>query len=383
MRAGCKNNNLGGENGKTLESDETRCGKVAKIKVCKECGVPLMVSRGQTWKDNGTIVQTKDPAHRMSFFEPEMLNGIFSRLESILGVPIDKIVIESKSNEAKEYVEKMLSPLVRKVARHIGSKIVGENLSRNGRAMGFGDVVMTDRRRKGDGDDYVTLRVRNPHSLLVLQAEMLGAWEAVDGRDNNIRYEQIGDDKYLLTASVGPHPIELREHLKFRTYSSRPGDITYDRCSACGVPLKVAQYRWNLDEGTITHPSTGTRVSVTGVKGIDAILDALEAELGDAIPPAVIEAQRHHMKESMGDYISQGKNTDYRTAIAFRGLGNLTRFEVTPARLSVTLENACMHLMMVGMTQALFELAMHLDESTCEYELTADGDLRMEISAPK
>jgi len=355
---------------------------VAKIRVCKECGVPLMVSKGQTWKDNGTIVQTKDPDHRMSFFEPEMLNGIFSRLEGILGVPIDKIVTESKGNEAKEYVEKLVPSLALKVARHVGIDLLKDNLSRNGRALGFGDITAGDRRRKGDGDDYVTLRVRNPHSLLILQAEMLGAWEAIDGRDSNIRYEQIGDEEYLFITSVGPHPIELREHLKFRTYSAKPGDINYDRCSTCGIPLKVAQYRWNLDEGTITHPSTGTRVAVTGVKGIDAILDALEAELGDAIPPAVIDAQKSHMKESMGDYISQGENTDYRTAIAFRGLGNLTRFEVTPARLSVTLENACMHLMMVGMTQALFELAMHLDASTCEYELTADGDLNLEISAP-
>jgi hypothetical protein len=356
--------------------------EVAKIKLCRECGVPLMVSKGQTWKDNGTIVQTKDPDHRMSFFEPEMLNGIFSRLESILGVPIDKIVIESKGNEAREYVEKLLPPIARKLARHVGMGMVADNLSRNGRALGFGDVALVDRRRKGDADDYVAMRVRNPHSLMVLQAEMLGAWEAIDGRDNQVRYEQADGDEYLLTVSVGSHPIELREHLKFRTYSTKPGDIAYDRCSTCGVPLKVAQYRWDPAEGTITHPATGTRIAVTGVKGIDAILDALEAELGDAIPPAVVDAQRRHMKESMGNYVSQGENTDYRTAIAFRGLGNLTRFELNPGRLSVTLENACMHLMMVGMTQALFELAMSLEKSSCEYELTADGDLNMEISAP-
>jgi hypothetical protein len=342
-----------------------------------------MVSRGQTWHDNGTITQTKDPDHRMSFFEPEILNGIFAELEGILGVPIEKIVIESKGNEARQYVEKMLPSLARKVARHIGMGMVADNLSRNGRALGFGDVTLGDRRRKGDGDDYVTMRVKSPHSLLVLQAEMLGAWEAIDGRDNTVRYEQVGDDEYLLTVSVGPHPIELREHLRFRTYSSKAGDITYERCSTCGVPLKVAQYRWNLAEGTITHPETGTRIAVTGVKGVDAILDALEAELGDAIPPAVIEAQRRHMRDSVGRYISQGEDTDYRIALALRGMGNLTRFEVSPTGLSATIENACMHLMMVGMTQALFELAMHQDSSSCEYRLTSDGDLNIDISVPQ
>jgi hypothetical protein len=45
----------------------------------------------------------------------------------------------------------------------------------------------------------------------------------------------------------------------------------------------------------------------------------------------------------------------------------------------VKLENSCLHLLMVGTTQAMVEMVYGVDDSACEWELSEDGDLRITI----
>lgn len=352
----------------------------AKIKRCKECGVPLMVSNGHTWHDNGVLTQTSDPDHRMLFYESANIDAMFAGIEDILGLSIEKIVVDGKRREVKEYVEKMLSPIARGMARHIGIGMVVDKLSKNGRAFGYGEIGLLDRRRKGDDGDYVTMSVNNPHSLLFFCGEVLGAWEAIDGREHYVEHDQVGENAYHITCRVGPHPIELQERLQLTRYKYKPGDIAYDRCSSCNVPLNVAKYVWDLENGTITHPQNGRRMAIFGPRGMEAILDDLETELGEAIPEVIIEAQRRYIKEAMNDMTWLGEPERYRRMLAFRGLGNMNRFEASDRRMSVTMENPCIPLMVVGMVQAMFELISGSEESTYEFERAPD-DLTITVTA--
>ncbi|MGQ9476636.1 MAG: hypothetical protein ACUVRX_11645 [Actinomycetota bacterium] len=65
---------------------------------------------------------------------------------------------------------------------------------------------------------------------------------------------------------------------------------------------------------------------------------------------------------------------------AVRGLGYVARFEADTERLSVTLRNACMPYLNVGMAQALYEIAMGKDSSKVSWSLRDDGDLEIEIT---
>jgi hypothetical protein len=354
---------------------------MAKIKPCKECGVPFMVSKGHTWNSNGVLTQADNPDNRMTFYEANNFVGAFGRLAGMIGMPIDKIIVESKRREAKEYVEKMLSPLARRVARTVGVRMVADNLSKTGRTLGFGDVGLVGFRRKGNDDDYITLSVKGPHVIQFLSGETLGAWEAIDGRECNVTFEEKGDNQYHITCRVGSHPVELKERLQFRDYQYKPGDIDLKRCPSCGVPLDVAYYNWDLAEGTVRHPETGRRMAIVGPRGVEAIIDDLAAELGQAIPATVVEAQRQHVKQAMKDDDWKGAPTDYRQALAFRGLGNLTHFGGRREHLEVVIENACMPLMTVGFIQAFYELALGYEQSRQEHEFTADGVLKVGIKA--
>ncbi len=59
------------------------------------------------------------------------------------------------------------------------------------------------------------------------------------------------------------------------------------------------------------------------------------------------------------------------------------QFEGDRDYLTVTFENACMPLLMVGTVQGLFEMAMGKESSTREWEMAEDGDLTVTVRGEK
>jgi hypothetical protein len=377
----------GGTPGVNGRQDVTRGGTAAMdgTRLCSECGVPLLVSRDHTWHANGVIAHNKDPDNRLVLYESDNLNALYDGIGKIIGLDIDKIVIESKRPETRRYVERQVSPLVRLAARHLATDKVIKNLSETGRVFGFGDVGLVDKRRKGDSGDFVTMSIRNPHSLLSFCGEVLGAWEAIDGRDHDVTREKVGEREYHVTCRPGGHPVELQEHLQLITYPRKAGNLVYDRCTTCGVPREVGRLEWDLGEGTITDPETGRRMGLLGVLGVDTLMADLEAVLGEAVPQAVIEAQRQLIKAGMKEARAlggaSGEATDYQMLLAVRGLGNLTGIEMDGGAYRLTIQSSCLHLPMVGIIQAIVEVITDSDSSTYQFERSPGGDLTVTVSA--
>ena len=304
-------------------------GRAVAVKVCNECGVPYAVSKDLVWHRNGVITQAKDPDHRMIFYESDNLDNLLLGIEEIIGVPIEHIAVESKRREVKQYVENLLPTAVRKIARYGGLGLMIRKLSRVGKAYGYGNVRLADRRVRFNEDDFVTMVVDNPHSILFYCGENLGAWEAIDGRECRVRYEEITAGTFEVTNYIGQHPIELSERLQEPDYGYKEGDLHFERCPRCLIPLDVADCRWDLELGTINDPATGRRMAIFGPAGFEAILDDLEAELGEAIPEAVIEAQRRYVERTLvgGDL---GKGTEaYKGRFDNKTFLNLALIEKT------------------------------------------------------
>jgi len=350
------------------------------MKACRECGVPYAVGKGHVWGGNGVITQARDPDHRMVFYESDNLDSLFMGIEEIIGVPIEHIVIESKRREVKEYVEKMLPPLARRAARYVGLGAMIRKLSRIGKAFGYGNMKLAEKRVRYDDDDYVSMVISNPHSILFYCGENLGAWEAIDGRESRVKYEELMGGTFEVTNYIGEHPIELSERLGTRTYKFKPGDIPLDRCRKCGVPLDVARCRWSLETGIIIDPDSGRRMAIFGPAGFEAVIADLEMELGETIPETVIEAQRRYAKLTLGAGTLPRDYEGFRKMLAVRGLGNLTRSEFERDSSTVVIENSCMHLLMVGLIQAVFELIYGHDKSAYEWDLKEDGDLKVTVT---
>lgn len=349
------------------------------MKVCSDCGVPLAVSKDLVWHQNGVITQAKDPDHRMIFYESDNLDNLFHGIEEIIGIPIEHIVIESKRREVKSYVENLLPAAMRKVARYGGLGLMIRKLSRVGKAYGYGNVRLADKKVRFNDDDYVSMVVDKPHSILFYCGENLGAWEAIDGREGRVDYEEITADTYEVTNCIGRHSLELSERLREPSYTYKDGDIYFERCPHCRVPLDVANCRWNLELGTIHDPMSGRRMAIFGPAGFEAILIDLEAELGETIPETVIEAQRRYVRDTL-DAGDLGKGRDvFRRMFALRGLGNMVGLEASEGRMSVRVENSCLTLLVVGLMQGAFELLFGLDESSYDWDARQNGDLDVTV----
>jgi hypothetical protein len=195
-----------------------------------------------------------------------------------------------------------------------------------------------------------------------------------------VKHEEIGEGTYRLTSYMGDHPIELKGRLQRRGYDFKPGDIHYERCPECGVPLDVGRYIWDLEKGTITDPDTGRRMAIFGPFSLDSILDDLEEELGESIPEVVIEAERLYIKSAWSSDEWKRRAPDFQRLLALRGLGNLVDFDGDREHLTVTLQNSCLHLPMVGIVQALVEMAYRVDSSTYEWDFSEDGDLTVTVN---
>ncbi len=366
------------------------------MEVCSKCGVPLMVSDGLNWENNGVISLASSPKNRMVFYESENIDQLFKEIEELIGMPIGHMVIESRCRETKRFIERAFPPEMRRAVERMGQaeaegglgipleekeallatiKAIADSVIDISRVYGYGDQKTSDLWRSGDDYPWRSQVIRNPYSLLFIAADNLGSVEACEGVSMRVRYEETGVNTYTIEVYPGEHPIGLKERLQRKRYNFKPGDIVYERCPTCGIPLEVAYREWDLEEGIITDPDTGRRMAIFGPFAMDAILEDLESELGEAVPEMVIEAQKRCIKTAWGVDRWNRDGSTFQTMLSVRGLGNLKEFEGDRTHLTLRVENSCLHLLMVGTMQALVELAYGVDQSLYKWNLTPDGDL--------
>jgi hypothetical protein len=373
---------------------------MAQLEVCKTCEVPLMISSMFDWGDSGVISISGSPKARMVFYESDNIDSVFGGIEELIGVPIKHIVMERKRRDTRRFMERIFTEQTEKLAELLGGEqvdnvsavdpekrkdilaigdLVNSQATTIGMVYGYGNIRFSEMWEFWDTFPWRTQIIRNPYSAIFFSADMLATIEAFEQRDMVVDYERIWYDIYLLTTHPGEHPIELAEMLKRKSHRITPGDISYERCDECGVPLKVARCRWDMDEGTIIDPETDRRMAFFDPAAMDTVFEDLEAELGESVPEAIVEAQRRFGKRSMSADNWRRSGYDFKSWAAVRGLGNITAFKADEKRLSMTLENPSMHLAIVGMTAALYELAQGAENSTCEWRRTDDGDLVINI----
>lgn len=371
------------------------------IETCGSCGVPLIVSNGLNWEGNGVISLRNSPKNRMVFFECQPIDQLFKGIEELIGAPLEHIVIESRSRETRRFIERAYPPDVRKVMEGRGGRTEGEGLGLApderemllatmktvtqsiidiSLAYGYGDQKMSDGWERGVDYPWRKQLMRHPSSILFAAADILGSTEAFEAADMCVRYEETAPDEYEIEVFPGAHPVGLADRLKRKRYDFKPGDIEYERCAECGVPLVVSYRKWDTGSGTITDPETDRRFAIFGPLGVDAIFEDLEAELGEAIPAVVIEAQRRYIKTAW-DIESWNKDgSTFQQMVALRGLGNITTFDYQRTHLTMVVENTGLHLPLIGTAQALVELVYRADSSICEWELAEDGDLTLTVT---
>lgn len=351
-----------------------------QINTCVECGVPEYVSSEHLWLNCGLIAQKRDQRHVVIFIESENLDPLFEGIERLIGASIERIVLTTRRRAGRAYMARMVPAGVREMLEK-GQLKLGDifgGFVAIGFALGYGRFELLDYRYERDDGDYAVVRVERPYSTVFGLCDPAAAMEALTGYELGFEQRKIGDDLYEVRIFKAEHPDEYKDRLLMRPYTHGEGDIEFEPCPTCGAPRELAGFKWDLDNGIITCALTGRRMAFFAPTVIDAIFDELERELGEAIPETVVEAQRLFTKSGMYSAREMDDVELLRKQLAVRGLGDLKEFEMGRSGLRMRLDNAAIHLMVVGLVQGIYEMAYDT-ESAVEWELSPRGDLTLEV----
>ncbi len=349
------------------------------IETCPECGVPTYITADHRWLNSGAIVQASAEKTRPYFLECGNLDPLFDGIAGMIGELIEPIVIDIKRMNVKTYIEGVLPAETREMLRRreVDWKPINDILRMVARLTGCGKYEVLNYQDLGADDDFVTESISDPLSVPYACGTMAAAFEILFGRELGVIYRKTSPDYLEITCFPESHPDEYRGRFRTETYRHRGGDVELDRCAVCGGPAALAGYRWYPDRGIIKNTYTGKRMAILGSE-TDALFAGLEREFGKVIPSAVVETQRRFVKTGFYSIEEVGDEGDIRTQLALRGLGSLRDIRMGKRGVRMRLDNAGLHLMVVGLVQGLFEMAFGI-ESSVDWELSADGDLEVEV----
>lgn len=354
---------------------------MSELQVCEECGVPSYITTEHTWLSDGSIIQARSPETRLAFIESENWDPIWMSISEMIGVPIEHIVSDVSRRATLGYFHPLVTQEVRDLLREgrFPLEQVFETTFMLVRVSGLADPSLVDVRFEGGPDDFLICRYKHPYSIPLMVGVLAGTVEAYTGLKAGMAYEMVSPDTVDIKVFAAGHPEELKGRMALERYHPREGNIGLKRCATCGAPSALAEYRWDIDAGTIRSEATGTRMAMIGPAVIEPIFTELESELGEDVPRLIVEAQRRFVRSSPYNLSEISTEADLQRNLALRGLGELRELELSWKGMRVSLANSAIHLWVVGLGQGLYELAFG-KESRAEWELSTDGTLEVQVT---
>lgn len=348
--------------------------------ICSECGASEYFATEHQWLNNGDIVIKTSPENRLIFIESGNIDPLINGMEQIIGVPLEKLVMATFRKSVRTYLENLLPDNVHEMVRtgQIDPKALDDVLGDVGRVTGVGNYQFVDMRNEGDKDDFFTVSISEPYSVPMCAASHAGAIEAIFGYDHEVTYSWLGPDFYSMTAIPAEHPEELEARMPLDRYEHREGDIELERCETCGGPKGLSEYQWFIDRGVILNKTSKHRMELLGPNELTPVFKELEEELGDTVPQVIVESQRRFTKTGFYSPDEVKNEEEFRNRLALKGLGNLRSLKMSKQGLSMRLDNATMHLLIVGIMQGIFDMAFDVD-STADWEYSDEGNLEIEV----
>ncbi len=350
-----------------------------EIRTCGECGVPEPFTRSHRWLRDGSMVQSMNERARVAFLECEFIDPLFQHIGRITGLPIDHLVVNITARGCQLYMESVIPEEVKENVREglVEPPLVAMPIIDFCHIIGYGRYSFLDYKYEGKKDDYCTIRIYRPFSVLEAAGAFAGVIACLIGGEYSVSYHEVEPKLYEFTTYWTRYPEVLKERLRLEAHFPRSGDVNLPRCPSCGAPKAYRRYRWDLKNGIILNTVTGRRMALLGPGLLDSVFQALEWELGEAIPRAVVEAQRRNAKEGLR-FIDLSDHKSVREQLALRGLGEVLEYRAGREGVFLRVSSPALHLMLAGMVQGGYEKAYDLD-SEVEWELDAGGDLFVEV----
>lgn len=346
---------------------------------CGKCGFPYLVSLVNRWNSDGTMTQRLRRSYRIVIFPTEFLHGLFSNIEARLGLSIEHLAFEAQLNASKMLF--LSVPGSRLLSRPAFAKrICVDQFNRLAMltGMGLSKTIEYEPGRIG------IARMTNPFQLQLMAANVVGAFEFLERCPFEYSWEEESSNVFVITVRPSPDKPEIAERLKLEFPPRLPGDLKFDRCPRCHVPLAVTYLKWKENEGTIIDTRTGARFMVSDGHMFNAVFRELEKELGEEVNLMLVDAQREwtarHVEllglspgdEALDGDELKGAYRRYLDTLPAYGQGNPVNLELLSPGVRVEILNPYQKFILAGTLQGLYE-ALEKTGSAVEWKERIPG----------
>jgi len=353
---------------------------------CEICGVPLGITRGNLWHDDGTISGRYPPHIMGTFFDVDELNYLFHSLSEFMQFDIGDIVASGKYHDTREY----MGALVEKIKEASGGKLPPEEelyrmMLTPTRIWGLAEVGF-----ESIEPGRMVVSVKDPYSIPLLRGDVAGVADVVTGRENEAVWE--GDEregKMFVAPAEGPSKLSrLADEGGHYGMRHEVGELECERCASCGAPKEVSGlFKWDGESCRIEERFSGRRYCFNNTQGITAVLETLAEELEENIEQRMIAMSREYSRALYEDVAGKPESNGGRGSIdpelqlgsfACRGWGRVMEMSMQDDEWVVAVENPHNNIMLSGRIWGLAEASSGLDLSVSDR--TADGKtLRLQL----
>ena len=351
---------------------------------CRECGVPLIISKTHEWRD-GCIVNRANGAANLCLYEVSFHNALIDKAGEILGIPLDPLIYNAGRRASEKVVKDLFSahPFIEKLAVRKPFIFLSERvLVHFGQSMGCGTYEILEQKLF----KHVKLRMREPYHPMHCLAILAGAVQYLSKVP--FTYTTTGEDDCLIVDITFLREEKEEEEAYLRLTSA---DLSPDkeserfiqpRCPSCTAPAEIGKLlSFDVKRGIITKRESGERIIFLGVYSLNAILREFEKELGHDFNDIFIKLERKNfarkLEENLKDAAQWGEKPIH-DHLALLGLGTLREMVERDGKASLTIENAFIPPIVAGRLLALWERE-YQKESSYEFEVSGNT-LQLSIS---
>lgn len=341
-------------------------GKKYSLLRCRECGFPRFVSFFMKWNDNGTITQFMRSDFRVVMLDFGFMEGLFANIEARLGLSIEHIAFEAQRHASKATMAAFYDrlPGLRFTTRLGFVKRIGVSQF-NKIGMVTGQCLSETVEYKPG--KYGVARLKNPFHLELMAANVVGAFETLEGVPFNHTWEEEARDTYLIRIERADDKPDVAERMTIEYPHILPGNLEFDRCPRCHVPAALSHLKWMENEGIILDTRTGSRIVMLDGYMVTVVFREMVRELGDEVNELLVDAQREWTLDNVeqsgyspgnGPLSREEIERSYRDHLAMLplyGQGNPVAFEMGDSTIEVTIENPYQKFILAGTLQGLYE----------------------------
>jgi len=334
---------------------------------CKKCSFPKVLAKVVEWHSDGTVMGSGIVRIPFVFLGVDERESVIESISKRIEFPLTPILIEAQRNVGRE-----LYQIARKRLHAIDISKIPENkffrpqwLAKlivhvmNGylAATGMGKMEV----ESYQAGHSMTLRFEGTCLIPGLVGNCVGIYECLE-KMPSAKFEYRAEDDVLnLHLEHGTKVSDIQSRLYFEEFKPSSGNLHYERCPKCGVPLELARLlAWDMKRGLMFNAVSGERMGIVAVDSLRAIVRELEIELGDEVKDMLYEIQKDYSIERMSARGAEDTRNFLNRVIrclAVTGQGYPTVVDLKEDSIFIEINNAYVNELYAAKLAAALEVA--------------------------